>query len=239
MYVETRNIAMKVNEIYGPVIQGEGKSAGREVYFIRLAFCNLHCTWCDTPYTWNWIGTKFPHPEKFDRAQEIHEVSVQDILSRIPPSCRIVFSGGEPLIQQKSLVELMRLRPLCQFEAETNGTIEPDFQFRQLVSQINCSPKLENSGNPQRARLRIQALRVLSECSKTNFKFVIKNEPDIREVLQMVYTFSMREVYLMAEGRTRIEQEEKEAMVRMLCNEHGFHFSPRLHVTDDANTRGV
>ena len=39
---------LRVNEIFGPTIQGEGKSAGREVKFLRLSGCNLACTWCDT-----------------------------------------------------------------------------------------------------------------------------------------------------------------------------------------------
>ena len=35
-------------------IQGEGVSAGTPTVFLRLATCNLACTWCDTRYTWDW-----------------------------------------------------------------------------------------------------------------------------------------------------------------------------------------
>ena len=55
---------MKVNEIFGPTIQGEGKSAGMQAMFLRTSLCNLACDWCDTPQTWNWKGTKFKHSEK-------------------------------------------------------------------------------------------------------------------------------------------------------------------------------
>src|SRR5438046_10053865 len=37
-------------------IQGEGPRLGRNTCFIRLAGCNLACSWCDTAYTWDWKG---------------------------------------------------------------------------------------------------------------------------------------------------------------------------------------
>src|ERR1035437_9471109 len=43
---------LKVNEIYGPVKQGEGKSSGLDVSFLRLAGCNLACIWCLPGTTW-------------------------------------------------------------------------------------------------------------------------------------------------------------------------------------------
>ncbi len=39
---------MKIAEIFRS-LQGEGKNQGKPCLFIRLAGCNLHCTWCDTP----------------------------------------------------------------------------------------------------------------------------------------------------------------------------------------------
>ena len=74
---------MRINEIFGPTIQGEGKSAGRRVIFIRLSMCNLHCSWCDTPYTWNWEGTNFSHPLKFNRELETHEMTVSEIVQEV------------------------------------------------------------------------------------------------------------------------------------------------------------
>ena len=53
---------LNVNEIFGPTIQGEGPHTGRLVGFLRLAGCNLACSWCDTPYSWDWT--------KYDKAEE-------------------------------------------------------------------------------------------------------------------------------------------------------------------------
>jgi len=40
---------LKINEIYHS-IQGESTSAGRPCVFVRLTYCNLRCTYCDTEY---------------------------------------------------------------------------------------------------------------------------------------------------------------------------------------------
>ena len=35
-------------------LQGEGPTMGTATVFLRLATCNLACSWCDTKYTWDW-----------------------------------------------------------------------------------------------------------------------------------------------------------------------------------------
>lgn len=166
---------LKVNEIF-PAIQGEGKSAGREVVFIRLSMCPLHCDFCDTPYTWNWLGTKFKHPHKFEKAKEIHLMDNNVILNKVAEYKRksIVISGGEPFLQQRNLLTLIGgLKKLDYWiEIETAGVIAPDSVLLALVDQINCSPKLSNSGNSVYEREKPFALKRLSECGKANFKLL-------------------------------------------------------------------
>lgn len=233
---------LKVNEIFGPTIQGEGKSIGRDVMFVRLAHCNLHCIWCDTPYTWNWLGTSFAHPDKFDKANEVHEMSVQDVLARLDGHIKaLVISGGEPLLQQRQLVELLtELRKQGYWiEIETNGTIEPLDSIMCLVDQINCSPKLSNSGDPLVLRQRDNALMKLSASDKVSFKFVVSYVDDIDEILSYVEKYNMREVYLMPEGRTRDELTRHRDMTQKLCKVHGFKFTERLHIVRFGTRRGV
>src|SRR6266540_5408390 len=90
---------LKLSEVFES-IQGEGTSAGLPCLFVRLAHCNLHCTWCDTKYTWDW--------ETFDYAREVRLAKVADLAERIAhhPAQRVVITGGEPLLQQRSLVVL-------------------------------------------------------------------------------------------------------------------------------------
>lgn len=240
---------LKVNEIFGPTIQGEGKSTGKEVVFLRLSQCNLHCIWCDTPYTWNWEGTSFDHPEKYSRQKEEKELSCDEVFERIHklanrevnPVMAVVISGGEPMLQQKQLGPLLvKLKQSGYWiEIETNGTVRPNEEFLCLVDQINCSPKLSNSGDPQNLREKSQALFPLSKSGKTNFKFVISNQQDVDEVVRLVNRYDMKDVYLMCEGRTVLELTAGEDFVLNAAQVNCFNYTQRLHIIKWGPKRGV
>ena len=102
-------------------IQGEGVSAGEPSTFLRLAICNLACSWCDTAYTWDW--------KRFTRAEQVMAAEPGDLVARIAslPPRNVVITGGEPLIQRRQLVPLVsQLKALgLRVSMETNGTIGP------------------------------------------------------------------------------------------------------------------
>lgn len=230
---------LKINEIFGPTIQGEGKSVGKEVVFIRTSFCNLKCIWCDTKYAWDWT--------LYNKEKEVHIMSIERIISKLfeltgRSGCRsIVVSGGEPLLQQKQLISLfLQLRELDNYwiEIETNGTIIPNKEFYNLVDQINCSPKLANSGMSKEKRER-PALVNLAQNAKTNFKFVIGNESDCKEVLYLVDKYLMREVYLMPLGLNKEQLSKTTNLTKELCKKYSFNFTDRLHITQFGGGRGI
>ena len=150
-------------------IQGEGVSQGTPCVFLRLAGCNLACSWCDTAYSWNGTvpGVRLA-PEK---AAEL-------VLHY--PCRRLVLTGGEPLIQQKALPALLRLLPDHAVEMETNGTIMPDTELLKRVTQFNVSPKLPHSGNNDVKTWKPDTLRCLAGTEKAWFKFVVACEDDVR-----------------------------------------------------------
>lgn len=114
-----------LNEIFLS-IQGEGPLTGEPCFFIRLAGCNLQCTWCDTDYS-----------EKL-------KMSDADILShmrRISTKIKtVIITGGEPFVQNLTpLVELLHFNGY-KIQIETNGMLSiPDFPFWKVM--IVCSPK--------------------------------------------------------------------------------------------------
>lgn len=235
-----------VNEVFGPTVQGEGKSAGMPCAFIRLSACNLWCQKCDTPHTWNWLGTKFSHPDKYDKKKEIHKLSVEEIWQQISSMGiqAVVISGGEPFIQQAALVPLLKKLKENGYwaEVETNGTFAPLPEFVALIDQINCSPKLDNEfgGNiPKARRLVPYALEQLSACGKANFKFVVCSEADAEQALELVKQFNMQDVALMPEARTKEELLAHSTLVKQLAVKYGFDFTTRLSIMLSGTKRGV
>ncbi len=75
-------------------IQGESSFAGLPCIFVRLAGCNLRCSWCDSEYTFSG-GYR----------QSADEVVVA--IEALAPVRLIEFTGGEPLLQARELVPLM------------------------------------------------------------------------------------------------------------------------------------
>ena len=129
-------------EIFASV-QGEGASAGVPSTFVRLAICNLACTWCDTAYTWDWT--------KYDRAEQGMEATAEAIVARVEQFAprNVVITGGEPMVQRRQLAApVLALKAKgFRIEVETNGTIAPG-ELAGFVDQWNVSPKLLTSGNP-------------------------------------------------------------------------------------------
>jgi len=235
---------LKVNEIFGPTVQGEGKSIGIDVMFLRLAFCNLHCQWCDTPHTWNWVGTDFGHPNKFKKENEVHEMNYSEVIAKLLKSNfvkALVISGGEPLLQGKNLVTLLEVLKTYGWwiEIETNGCVMPSEKIFNLTDQFNCSPKLSNSGNPENARLKPKVLTALAQNPKSTFKFVVSCEDDISEIKEMIERFHMEQVYLMPLGMNPEQLNQTREMTKRLCDIYNLNFSDRLHVVKYGGRRGV
>ena len=100
---------LKTNEIYYS-IQGESTKAGLPCVFIRLTYCNLRCSYCDTEYAF----------------YEGKDLSLEEILAEVKKyNCNLVeLTGGEPLVQSESL-DLLKLLCDTGYEVllETGGSL--------------------------------------------------------------------------------------------------------------------
>jgi 7-carboxy-7-deazaguanine synthase len=217
-------------------LQGEGATMGVPSVFLRLALCNLACTWCDTKYTWDW--------EYYDYSKEVMSLDVREVEERVLEfGCsRLVITGGEPLLQQKELAPLvasLKRRGFC-CEVETNGTIIPSPELARDIDQWNVSPKLSTSGNSVAVRELPQALEFFSQFPNAYFKFVVVKPLDIEEVGSLRNKFRLpgERIILMPEGRTVATLQQRSQWVSEACVREGFRFSTRLHILLWGDQRG-
>ncbi|HEX2896946.1 MAG TPA: 7-carboxy-7-deazaguanine synthase QueE [candidate division Zixibacteria bacterium] len=221
-------------------IQGEGRFAGTPALFLRFNFCNLGCTWCDTRFTWD--KDKIEKGEMLSPGQ-IAEKSVQLIneASLELEKVHVVLTGGEPMLHQDrlpELIELMRNSGFSFFEIETNGLIVPNQKMLESIDWWNCSPKLSNNGLPLSKNLNTSAIRIIAFSEKADFKFVVACPEDVDEIIThympLVHSYS---IMLMPEGFTRAKQLRSTPWVRQAAEQNGFRFSPRLHILKWDNER--
>lgn len=211
---------MFISEIFYS-FQGEGPRAGTPAIFVRTGKCNLHCTWCDTKYTWdpavadysNWPMTKI--------VEEIKKY----------PCTNLVITGGEPMLQQKDIIELRKHFPNYFFEIETNGSAV-NIMPTGTIDQFNISPKLSNSGNtPYDLRLHVP---------NAIYKFIVENKSDMPEIEEKIVAWQLprEQVFLQPQARTREELASRTPLVKKLCEQYMLQFSPRLHIEKYGNIRG-
>ena len=242
-------------EIYGPVIQGEGADIGLPVFFVRFAGCNLYCKWCDTPYTWYYEGSDHEHvySDKVNRSDYEIEITPEQVVEKIlalkgdSEIRNVIFSGGEPLLQQKQIVEISKLlieeSSKWYLSIETNGTIKLTEELGKLLNSINCSPKLESSGCLEKHRNKPKSINSYVEQAPSFFKFVAGIETfdhDIAEIenWQIENNISDNSIYVMPEG---IEKDQIIAGTLFLEQnlKKNWRVTSRLHVLLHGDKRAV
>jgi 7-cyano-7-deazaguanosine (preQ0) biosynthesis protein QueE len=227
------NQKISVSEIFGPTIQGEGKNLGKPSMFLRLAKCNLKCTWCDTKYTWDW--------ENYDPKKEIKYMTIGDISKELETKTMkldpksLVITGGEPMLQQKKLSPLFQYLPNWFIEIETAGTIKPEI----LPDQFNVSLKLENSENPLRKRYKPDVIESFIGTNRCIWKFVVEKVEDFEEIDRLVERFGLSPVYIMPEGVEPEKVRQTALEILPYVVERNWILTPRYHIDLWSNKRGV
>ena len=231
-------MSISINEVFAPTIQGEGIHAGQLVGFIRLANCNLACSWCDTPYSWDW--------SRFDKNAEVVEYEIKDLVGLIHlwGVERVILTGGEPLLQQEALIELDKYCPLIKFDVETNGTITPKDELVTLMDMFCVSPKLSHSGDVYKKRIKTPSLTKFAEIAKQGkafFKFVCQEEDDFKEIelVRDEFGIAKRNIWIMPEGITVDEQIVTLQKIVDAVVDNSYNLTTRLHVLAWGSKRGV
>ena len=114
---------LKINEIFYS-IQGESSKSGMPCIFIRLTYCNLRCSYCDTEYAF----------------YEGSDMTIKEILNKIEkyPTNLVMVTGGEPLIQ-KGCIDLMNqlLKKNYEVMIETSGSLSLDEVPKNVIKIVD------------------------------------------------------------------------------------------------------
>lgn len=181
-----------VSEVFDSV-QGEGLHTGYETTFVRLAGCNLSCAWCDTQYA---------------QAGGV-ETPVSDIAAKCGQ--RVCITGGEPLLQDiEPLIGALDSR--CSVSVETNGSIVPPEWAQKRATEPHSAigrllwsvaPKFGSSGEAPNT----ETIREFAALPRVQFKFVLSDERDWQEALQIANQLSAprHPIFLVPNGQNAVE----------------------------------
>ena len=149
---------MKVNEIYRS-IQGESSYAGLPCVFVRLTYCNLRCSYCDTEYAFYEGG----------------DCTVEQVLREVESfDCPLVeLTGGEPLLQEEvfPLMDKLVARGYTVL-LETGGSLD----VARVNSRVIKILDLKCPGSGESRRNLYANLAKLQ--SRDEVKFVIGDRAD-------------------------------------------------------------
>ena len=151
---------MYLIEIYKSV-QGESSFAGRPCIFVRLAGCNLRCAWCDSEYT-------------FKGGYKLSEDEVVAEIEKLAPVRLIEFTGGEPMLQEREIVPLMRRLLVSGYELmiETSG----ERPLANVPVEVHKIVDVKCPGSGEGGSFRMENLAALTR--RDEVKFVISDRAD-------------------------------------------------------------
>jgi len=188
-----------INEIFYS-IQGESTAAGKPCVFIRLTYCNLRCTYCDTAYAFS----------------EGREMTLEEIMQQVRSfNCDLVeVTGGEPLLQ-KNVHSLLTMLCDAGYEVllETGGQmdIQPVDDRVTRIMDIKCPSSGESDKNRWQ---NISLLRPQDEV-----KFVVGDRADYEWAANLISEYGLNEkcTVLISPVFAKINYEE---LARWILHDH-------------------
>lgn len=163
---------MRVAEVFGPTIQGEGPHAGETCHFLRLGGCDYRCTWCDSMHAVD--------PEHVRRLPDLDATEVLAQLAALEPAPMLVISGGNPALWRlDTLVEQLRMR-YAVVAVETQGSVWRPWLRR--VDSLVVSPKPPSSHMATVAHMEkfAEFMHIAVDNAPVALKIVCFDEADVQ-----------------------------------------------------------
>jgi len=195
-------------------------------------------TWtCDSTSQWLWRGEDKDFQYLIDQWKE--QGIYDDIVNGV---IHLIWTGGEPTIKghQVAINNFIKYWKESEFisdvynEIETNGTVVIEDELFKNLTQINCSPKLGNSGMTEKQRIKPDAIKRIMEHDNYQFKFVISTEDDVLELFRDFvepFNIPLKNVVCMPGLDSQDDFHERTQFCLEMAKKYKFTGMTRLHIS--------
>ena len=232
------NLTCGMSRTFANMLAKEQKLEDGEI-FVGDLHAEGKATWtCDSTSQWLWRGEDKEFQYLIDRWKE--QGIYEDIKNG---TIHIIWTGGEPTIKghQEAIVNFIKYWMDLEkvgytpgyHEIETNGTNYIDSPLFYLFNQINCSPKLSNSGMTAKQRIIPEAIERIMGHKNYQFKFVISNEEDVKELFRdfvVPFSIPLTNVVCMPGLDDASDFEERTRFTLEMAKKYKFRGLTRLHI---------
>jgi len=200
---------LMINEIYHS-IQGESSYTGKPCIFIRLTYCNLRCSYCDSEYTFH----------------EGEELTINEIIEKIKiyPCNLVEVTGGEPLFQKNCIILLEKLiEKKYEVLLETSGSLSIEDVPKKVVNIIDFKCP---SSKMMKKNLwdNIKYIK-----TKDEVKFVIANKEDYNWAKEKITQYNLTKICSVLMSPAYEEIESKIIVEWILKDNLDVRFQIQLH----------
>ena len=234
------NLTCGMSRKFANQLEKEKKLEDGEI-FVGDLHAEGKATWtCDSTSQWLWRGEDKDFQYLIDRWNE------QGIYDDIKEgNIHIIWTGGEPTIKghQVAITNFFKYWSAQEDfendynvfnEIETNGTVVIDEDLFEIIDQINCSPKLANSGMTAKQRINPEAIKRIMQHGNYQFKFVISTEEDVQELFRdfvVPFSIPLKNVVCMPGLDDQDDFHERTNFVLELAKKYRFRGLTRLHIS--------
>lgn len=235
-------MTLRIAEIFGPTVQGEGILIGEPTVFIRAGGCDYRCVWCDSPHAVDSV-----HRQDWRRMTSDAIWRQVETLSGNRP-LTVSISGGNPAIQDFGAVIALGRAAGYRFACETQGSIARPW-FADLDTLV-LSPKPPSSGQQVDWASFDACLAAAGAGPKVVMKIVIFDEVDYRWATQAAARYPALPLFLQpgnpeVDPNLPVDLEAALDRLRWLIGKvtgdgwFSARVLPQLHVLVWGNQRGV
>ena len=238
---------IRISEIFGPTIQGEGALIGQPTVFVRTGGCDYRCSWCDTLYA---VESRFRHTWKAMTANQVWD-AVSALSGGVPVT--ISLSGGNPATQPLQGLIALGQAENYRFALETQASVAKAW-FSEL-DVLTLSPKPPSSGMDTDWGMVENCIEAAGEKTNTVIKVVVFDDADYMYAKEVHKRFPFLPFFLQPgnhtppnnddQGNNKVDiggvTERTDWLINKVNSDRWFDVRvlPQLHVMIWGNLRGV